>query len=728
MKFIPSHALQNDIAPTRRTFLKMTAGVAGSGFLLGLNLPSAAKADNHAAAKDMFTPFIKVLATGQVVVLNKHQDMGQGNSTGLATLVADEMDAAIDQVATEFAPSAPEYKNLFFGVQGTGGSTAMANSFEQYRQAGATARAMFVAAAAKAWGVPRGEISVSQGVMSHPSGRSAGFGDFVEAASMQPVPQAPALKDPKDWIYIGKQFPRVDRETKSTGAVGLYTQDMQPENLLVAVLARPPRWGATVKSFDATETKKVKDVVDVVQVPQGIAVLAKSTWPAIKGRNLLDIEWDFSKSENRSSDQLFDEYRKIGETPGLVAETRGDANTAIAGAARELELTYEFPYLAHATMEPMNAVVQFDGSKATVWTGSQLQTVDHNVTAAILGLPPEQVNIVTLWAGGSFGRRAVPNSDYVAEAATIAKAWGKPQPIKLVWTREDDMTGGYYRPMYVHRVSLGLDDKGGLAGWRHRIIGQSITAGTPFEAAMVHEGIDHTSIEGIAQNSYDLKNFQVELHSPKTGVPVLWWRSVGHTHTAYVMETLIDILAKKAGEDPVAYRRALIKDDPRKLAVLDLVAEKADWGGALPEGRYRGVAVHKSFNTYVAQIAEISMNDGTVKVEKVWCAVDCGIPINPDNVVAQMEGGIGYGLSAILRNEITLTEGEVDQTNFDTYNPLRMEDMLDIEVFVTPSDAAPTGAGEPGTPPIGPAVANAVFAATGTMPTKLPFSRTGLSA
>lgn len=731
MKYFIADALKDHFAapaPTRRTFLKMSASATGAAFLLGLNLPSTARADDHGAAKNMFTPFVKVMEDGTVVVLNKHQDMGQGNSTGLATLVAEEMDVSMDQVTTEFAPSAPEYNNLFFGAQGTGGSTAIANSFEQYRQAGATARAMFVAAAAQSWGVPAGEITVERGVISHSSGKSGGFGDFVDAASRQPVPEAPTLKNPADWIYIGKHVPRLDRIKKSTGGIGLYTQDMQPENYLVAVVAHPPRWGATVESFDATETKKVKGVVDVIQVPQGIAVLATSTWPAIKGRDQLSVTWDFSKSENRSSEQLFEDYRAIAETTGPVAETRGDAYAAIAGASREMEFTYEFPYLAHATMEPMNAVVQFDGTRATVWTGAQFQTVDHNITAAIFGVPLENVDIVTLWAGGSFGRRAVPNSDYIAEAATIAKAWGKPQPIKLVWTREDDMTGGYYRPMYVHKVKLGLDDQGNIAGWLHRIVGQSIVTGTALESAIVHNGIDHTSVEGVTDNSYNIENFQAELHTTKTGVPVLWWRSVGHTHTAYVMETMVDIVAKETGKDPLALRRELIKDDPRKLNVLNLVAEKANWGSPVEGGRYRGIAVHKSFNTYVAEVAEISMTDGTVKVEKVWCVVDCGIAVNPDNVVAQMEGGIGYGLSAILRNEITLTDGEVDQTNFDSYNPLRIEDMPEVEVHVVASDEAPTGAGEPGTPPVGPAVANAIFAATGTMPTILPFSRTGLSS
>lgn len=716
--------------PTRRTFLKMTAGAAAGGFLIGLNLPSAARADGTAAgaAKDMFTPFIKVMPDGQVIVLDKHLDMGQGNATGLATLVAEEMDASIEQVSAEFAPAAPAYFNLFFGVQGTGGSTAIANSFMQYREAGASARAMFVAAAAAAWKVPASEITIKNGVISHASGKSGGFSEFVEAAAKQPVPEKPAVKDPKDWVYIGKAFPRVDNKLKSTGAVDTYTMDFQPDGLVVAVIARPPKWGAVVKSFDASEAKKVNGVIDVIQIPRGIAVLAQSTWPAIKGRDALNITWDDSAAEKRSSDQLFTEYRNLADKPGMPADVLGDTDTAMASAAKTLEMTYEFPYLAHAAMEPMDVAIQFNGTHATIWAGSQFQTIDQQVAATVLGIPPENVTVNTLWAGGSFGRRATADSHVAAEAASIAKAWGKQLPIKVVWTREDDMTGGYYRPMYVHKVKLGLDGSGNQVAWQHRIVGQSILSGTPFESVMVKDGVDETSVEGTAHTDYDLKNLRVELHSPKVGVPPLWWRSVGNTHTAYVMETVLDVIAKESGRDPLDLRRELLKGSPRLLNVLNVVAEKADWGKKPAEGRYRGIAVHKSFNSYVAEVAEIALEDGEVKVKKVWCAVDCGIAVNPDVIAAQMQGGIGYGLGAVLRNEITLNDGVVDQTNFDTYTPLRMEDMPEVEVHVVASAEAPTGVGEPGTPPIGPAVANAVFAATGTMPTILPFSRTGLSS
>lgn len=457
-------------------------------------------------------------------------------------------------------------------------------------------------------------------------------------------------------------------------------------------------------------------------------MLATATWPAIKGRDALEIDWDVSAAENRGTDQLLAEYRALAETPGAVARNEGDADAGLAGAAKTVSAEYVFPYLAHAPMEPLDVTVHLEADKATFWTGSQLQTVDQNVAAAILGLDPTSVFINTTWAGGSFGRRAIANSHYVAEAAMIAKAWGRPQPIKVVWTREDDIKGGYYRPAYVHRVEAGIDADGNIAGWRHRIVGQSIMTGTAFESFAVHDGVDHSSVEGISDTTYQVPNMHVDLHSPAAGVPVLWWRSVGHTHTAYAMETMMDELAHAAGRDPVEFRLAYLKGDARLAGVLKLAAEKAGWDSPVAQGRHRGVAVHKSFSSYVAEVAEVSMrDDGTVKVEKVVCAVDCGVPINPDNIASQMQGGIGYGLGAILRNEVTLTDGEVDQANFDTYEPIRITDMPDIEVHIVASSEAPTGVGEPGTPPIGPAVANAIFAATGQRVRELPLMKHGLA-
>ena len=720
-------------APTRRGFLKLSVG-AGAGLAVGVSLPlvpGTATASTEAAPA--FNPFVEIMDDGTVRVVIKHLDKGQGPATGLATLVADELDASWDQMSVRFAPAnAALYNNLHWGeVQGTGGSSAIANAFEQYRQAGATARSMLLSAAAEEWGVPAEELTVEAGVISHASGKSGGFGAFAGKAAELPVPEDVTLKAPEDWVYIGKSFPRLDSKMKSEGAVGVYGMDQQMDDMLVATLAVSPKFGGVVQSFDAEAAKAVRGVVDVIQVPQGVAVLATSTWPAIKARDLLDIQWDFSNAETRSSGDILEQYLKLADEPGAPVKAVGDAEAGIAGAESVIEATYQFPFLAHAPMEPIDITVLFDGETATFWTGSQVQTLDQNVAAQVLGIDPAKVTIETLWAGGSFGRRAIYNAHYAAEAAAIGKTWfetsGKAQPIKLVYTREDDIRGGYYRPAYVHKVRAGVTADGKLAGWHHRIVGQSILKGTIFEAMLVKDGIDHTSVEGIEDTTYALDNFAVELNTTDVQVPGLWWRAVGHTHTAYAMETTVDQLAKAAGQDPVAFRRELLSEDPRKLGVLNLVAEKSGWGEPVPEGRARGVAVHKSFNTYVAEVVEISQSDdGMIKVEKVWCAVDCGIAVNPDNIASQMEGGIGYGLGAILRNEITLTEGEVDQGNFDTYEPLRIEDMPDIEVHIVPSTEPPTGVGEPGTPPIGPAVANAIFAATGSMPTKLPLSQEGL--
>ncbi|NBN80351.1 molybdopterin-dependent oxidoreductase [Microvirga tunisiensis] len=718
-------------APSRRTFLKLTAGAAG-GLLLALKLPGQ-KALAAASSDTLAQPFVHIRADNTIVVLSKHLDKGQGIATGLATLVADELDAAWEQVSVEFAPANAElYKNLFFGMQGTGGSTAIANSFQQYRQAGATARAMLVAAAAKAWGVPAAEISVSSGTLSHASGKSATFGEMAGAAAAQSVPQDVVLKTPDQWVYIGKSFPRVDTRSKITGAVGAYGIDQRFDNMLVAVLARPPRFGSKVASVDDTAARAVAGVVDVITVPSGVAVLATGTWAAMQGRDALTITWDDSAAEMRSTDAMEAELAELVGKPGLKAHGHGDAAAAMAKAARVIEAEYQFPYLAHAPMEPLDITVLFDGSSATFWTGAQFQTIDQMVAGQVLGLTPDKVAINTLWAGGSFGRRAQPDSHYFAEAALIAKArhaaGHAAQHIKIVWTREDDIRGGYYRPMMRHKVRVGLDGTGNLLAWEHRIAGKSIMIGTAMEPFVVKNGVDETMVEGISGTTYALPAFALEVHATKTPVPVLWWRAVGHTHTAYVMETMIDRLAREAGQDPVAYRMALLKDDPRRLGVLKLAAEKAGWGTPLPEGRHRGVAVHTSFNSHVAEIAEISFrDDGTVKVEKVVCAVDCGIPVNPDTIRAQVEGAIGYGLGAVLRNEITFTDGMVDQSNFDTYQPLRLTDMPQIEVHIVPSTEAPTGIGEPGTPPVGPAVANAIAAARGEWVTTLPLSRSGLA-
>jgi isoquinoline 1-oxidoreductase beta subunit len=713
--------------PTRRAFLKLSAGAVG-GLLIGAVIPNKGLADTASGA--VATPFVHITPDNRVIVLSKHLDKGQGTATGLATLVAEELDAAAEQVEVEFAPSNPEvYKNLLFGIQGTGGSTAMANSFDQYRQAGAVVRAMIVAAAASEWGLPASEIKITDGVVSGGS-NSATFGALSALAAAQEPPTDVTLKSPQDWVYIGKGFPRVELPMKTRGSVGLFGMDVQPDGGLVAVTARPPRFGATLASVDATEALALDGVEAVLEIPQGVVVIASNTWIAMQGRDALALDWVEGSGETRGTDALLAEFRASLDEPGLPSHPRGDAAAKLAQAAQVIEAEYVFPYLAHAPMEPLDMTVLYDGQSATFWGGSQIQTVDHGTAAAVLGLEFAQITINTRWGGGSFGRRATPDGHLTAEAAMIGKAWldagNAARPIKLVYSREDDIRGGYYRPMAVHRVRAGLDAEGNISGWEHRVVSQSIFTGTAFESFTVKEGVDHSTVEGISDTTYAIPDMHVDVHHPAVGVPTLWWRSVGHTHTAYVMETMMDELAMAAGRDPIEFRLAYLTGDARLAGVLQLAAEKA--GAAGPEGTHRGIAVHKSFNSYVAEIADVRLrDDGTVKVEKVTCGVDCGVPINPDNITAQVEGALGYGLSAILREEITMVDGEVEQANFPDYTPLRITDMPEVEVHIVRSDAAPTGIGEPGTPPIGPAVANAVFRATGTRIRELPFTRHGLA-
>lgn len=713
--------------PSRRTFLKLSAGAVG-GLLIGAVIPHKGLANTASGA--VATPFVHITPDNRVIVLSKHLDKGQGTATGLATLVAEELDTTAEQVEVEFAPSNPEvYKNLLFGVQGTGGSTAMANSFDQYRQAGAVVRAMIVAAAASEWGLPASEITITNGLVSGGS-NSATFGALSALAAAQEPPTEVTLKSPQDWVYIGKGFPRVELPMKTRGSVGLFGMDVQPDGGLVAVTARPPRFGATLASVDATEALALDGVEAVLEIPQGVVVIASNTWIAMQGRDALTLDWVEGSGETRGTDALLAEFRASLDEPGLPSHPRGDAAAKLAQAAQVIEAEYVFPYLAHAPMEPLDMTVLYDGQSATFWGGSQIQTVDHGTAAAVLGLEFAQIMINTRWGGGSFGRRATPDGHLTAEAAMIGKAWldagNAARPIKLVYSREDDIRGGYYRPMAVHRVRAGLDAEGNISGWEHRVVSQSIFTGTAFESFTVKDGVDHSTVEGISDTTYAIPDMHVDVHHPAVGVPTLWWRSVGHTHTAYVMETMMDELAVAAGRDPIEFRLAYLTGDARLAGVLQLAAEKA--GAAGPEGTHRGIAVHKSFNSYVAEIADVRLrDDGTVKVEKVTCGVDCGVPINPDNIIAQVEGALGYGLSAILREEITMVDGEVEQANFPDYTPLRITDMPEVEVHIVRSDAAPTGIGEPGTPPIGPAVANAVFRATGTRIRQLPFTRHGLA-
>jgi isoquinoline 1-oxidoreductase beta subunit len=535
------------------------------------------------------------------------------------------------------------------------------------------------------------------------------------------VPSEVKLKDPKNWIYIGKQVPRIDSVAKTTGAAR-YALDVKRPGMLTAVVARSPRFGGAVKSFDASGAKAVDGVVDAVSIGSGVAVLARDTWSAIKGREALKVEWDDSKAEVRSTDAMLADYRKLAESPGVPAVRRGDTVATLKNASKVVEAEFTFPYLAHAPMEPLNGTIEVkaDGS-VELWLGSQFQTIEQATVAAVLGLKPEQVKLNTMWAGGSFGRRATPNADYVLEMALIAKATSGRAPIHLVWTREDDIRGGRYRPMVLHKVRAGLDASGNIAAWDHHLVAQSFITGTAFEPMLVKEGVDQLAIEGTADMPYQVENLSVDWHQASSPVTTLWWRSVGHTHTAQVVEVMMDVLANEARRDAVEFRLSLLKDHPRHADVLKLAAEKGGWGEKLPVGHGRGIAVHESFRSFVAMVADVTVKDGAIKVDRVVAAVDCGIAVNPDVIRAQVEGGVGYALGAALRNKITLTDGVVDQSNFDSYEPLRISDMPSVEVHIIGSTAPPTGIGEPGVPPVAPAVSNAIFAASGKRLYSLPW-------
>ncbi len=717
---------------SRRDFL-----IASGGLALGFHLPQALAQSGPGRAlgadpATAFEPnaFIRIAPDNTVTVIVKHLEMGQGTYTGLPTLVAEELDADWSQIRAEGAPAdAKRYNNLAWGeMQGTGGSSALANSYEQLRKAGATARAMLVAAAAEKWQLPASEIQVGRGIVSS-AGRQATFGELAADAAKQPVPADVKLKDAKDFVLIGKAATRTDAPAKSNGTA-IFTQDVKLPGMLTAVVLHPPRFGAKLKSFDAAAAKQVKGVEQVVPfstpVTNGVAVLAKDYWSAKKGRDALVADWDESAAFRLGTPEIMAEYKRLATTPGASARKDGDVDAALKGAARIVEAAYEFPYLAHASMEPMNCVVRLDGEGCEIWNGEQFQTPDQAAVAKLLGLEPAQVRIHQLYAGGSFGRRANPQSDYLLEAAAIAKATNGSAPVKLVWGREDDTRAGQYRPMYYHTLKAGLDAQGNLVAWKHVIVGQSILTGTLFEAFLVKDGVDGSSVEGASNLPYAIPNLTVELHTPKIGVPVQWWRAVGSTHTAFATECFLDEIAREARMDPFELRRSLLGKHPRHKAVLELAAQKAGWGTPTA-GITRGIAVHESFNTYVAQVVELSGEPSALKIERVVCAVDCGVAVNPNVIAMQMESGIGYGLSAALTGAITLKDGIVEQSNFHDYPVLRMNQMPKVEVHIVPSQEKPTGVGEPGTPVIAPALANAILAMQGKPIRVLPMSTQGVT-
>ncbi|WP_371765119.1 molybdopterin cofactor-binding domain-containing protein [Massilia sp.] len=688
-------------AVTRRGFLKSAGGLV-LGFMLPVPGRAAAPAPNA---------FLHIAPDDTVTVMVDRLEFGQGVHTALPMLIAEELDADWSRVRAELAPAGDAYKDPLFGIQMTGSSISVAHSFTHYREIGARARAMLVAAAAERWQVAPASCTTSSGTVIGPGGRKARYGELADAAMKLPVPATVTLKDAKDFQRIGKPTGRLDARAKSSGKQQ-FGIDFSLPGMKVAMVARPPVFGARVRSLDAARARAMQGVIDVVEVAagsggRGVAVIADGYWQAKQGRDALVIDWDLSAVDKLDSGRQLRDYRALAATP--------------APAATSISAVYEFPYLAHAPMEPVNCVVDLHADRCSVWAGVQFQTFDQTAVAAAAGLKLTQVTLHTMMSGGGFGRRGVTTSDDLVEAVNVAKAYGR-GPVKIIWSREDDIKGGYYRPAHVHKVDIGLDGKGDVVAWNHVIVGQAISAGTPFESVLIENGVDSTTTEGIAE-AYALP-VKLTVHHPKANVPVLWWRGSASNHTAFVMETLVDEVAHAAGADPVAYRRKLLGDKrPRHLAALDLAVQKSGYGKKqLAEGRAWGVAVHGMSGSVVAYVVEASVEQGVPKLHKVTAGVHCNLAVNPLSIEAQVQGAVLAALGTTLPGAaITFRDGVVEQGNFDDYTVARLPDMPHVDVFIVPSTEPPTGMGEPGLPPLAPAFANAIFQLTGKRLRKLPF-------
>jgi len=707
----------------RREFLKFSLA-AGGGLLIGFSLPGADMfATAQAQSTTVFMPnaFLRIGTDDRVTVIVNHSEMGQGVYTALPMLLAEELDADWNKIGFESAPVDPKYNHPVFGMQITGGSSSVWSAFEQYRKAGAAARGMLIAAAAQQWNVNPATLRTDSGAVFDGTNRKLTYGQLAEAAAKLTPPAEVTLKDPKTFKLIGKPVKRLDTSEKINGKA-VFGLDVKMPGMLTAVVARPPIFGATMKSFDDSRARTMPGVRKIAAVPSGVAVIADSFWQAKMAREALHVDWDDSAMRTFSTNQMMQQFREQAKSPGTNVRREGDPDAAFAQAAKKIEAVYEVPYLPHAMMEPLNCAVDLRADTCEIWTGTQFQTVDRANAAKIAGLPPEKVQIHTTYLGGGFGRRANPQSDFVVEAVHVAKVAGA--PVKVVWTREDDMQGGWYRPAFLHAIAGSIDSNGNPVSWRSRLVGQSIFAGTMFEAMMKGKEYDPASVEGVDDLPYAIPNLAVESHKADVKVPVQWWRSVGHSHTGFATECFIDELAVLAQKDPYQFRRALLPKHPRHLAVLDLAAQKAGWGKPLPKGRARGIAVHFAFESYNAQVAEVSVDDGKIRVHRIVSAVDCGRYVNPGIIAAQLEGGAIFGASAALFQEFTFENGRLQQTNFHTFPMMRMNECPEIETHIVENNEKSGGIGEPGVPCTAPAIANAVFAATGKRIRKLPIRMT----
>jgi isoquinoline 1-oxidoreductase beta subunit len=721
----PALKRENDLTLNRRSFIQVTTAAAG-GLLVSLYLPSITSAQQPPAPK-VYPPaaFINIATDGKINITVNRLEFGQGVQTSLPMVLADELDADWSQVTAELAPAADVYKDPLFGMQMVGGSGSIAHSFEQYRELGAKTRAMLVAAAADRWQVAANQCRTEKSIVYGPNNRSARYAELATDAARKPVPDKVALKNASDFRLIGKPVKRLDSPAKCDGSQK-FGLDLDLPGMKIAVVAHPPVFGAKVKTVDDGQARALAGVRDVFEIPlekgTGVAVVADRFWTAKQARDLLKIDWDLTGLERPDTAELRAKYKQLATTTGNVAATRGDEKALDRiPQTNRIVAEYEFPYLAHAPMEPLNATVNFQGDKAEAWVPSQFQTMDQMIIAQVLGLKPDQVTFHTEFAGGGFGRRATTDSHVPKEAAVIAKRF-RDTPIKLIWTREDDVRGGYYRPMHAHRIEIGIGPDGLPSAWRHVIVGQSLLAGTPF-AMMVKNGVDETAVEGTADTSYNIPNFHVSVHHPTVNVPVLWWRSVGHTHNAFVMETLIDELATRARVDPIAYRKKLLKADAKKLhSVLDLLDQQSTWRKDLSAGRAVGISCHESFETAVACAVEVSIENKRPKIHRATVAVNCGLAVNPLSVESQFQGGLGFGvLQLMAQGAITLKDGRVEQRNFDGYTPAYIIDAPSaVDVHIVPSTEPPTGCGEPPVPVISPAVVNALAKLTGKRYRTLP--------
>jgi isoquinoline 1-oxidoreductase subunit beta len=689
----------------RRSFLKAGAATAG-GLFIGFHLPESSKLEAATTSAVKMNAFIHV-GSDDIVTFSIHKsEMGQGPVTSLSQLLAEELDCDWKQVRTEFAPVDPAYGPL----QGTFGSMSIRTCWDPLRKAGASARDMLLDAAAQKWGVAKSQLRTENGyVINTANNARATYGSLADAAGKLQAPAKVAVKDPKDFHLIGTSPKRLDTPLKVNGTAP-FGLDAKVPGMVYAVVARCPVFGGKVASFDATKTKAVPGVKDVVQISRGVAVIADNTWSAMEGRRALQVQYDEGKNANLSSASIRELFVNLAAKPGAVARNDGDVGAALAGGAKKLEAVYEVPYLSHAPMEPMNCTADVRADSAEVWVSTQIQTAAMGTTAKITGLHPDKIQIHTMYLGGGFGRRG--GDDFVGEAVEISKAIGK--PVKLTWSREDDMQHDLYRPASYAKFSAAIDKDGWPVAWDTRVVCGSFGG--------LRNGVDRTSVEGIIDLEYAIPNFHVDYHPPDVDIPVTYWRSVGFSQNTFFSESFLDELAAATGKDPVAFRRKLLSDpkSQRLLGVLNLAADKAGWGKPLPAGHAHGIAVVNNIGSYNAQVAEVSVEKGKLRVHRVVCAVDCGHVVNPAGVEQQIQSGIVYGLSAAMKGAITIERGRVVQGNFNHYDVLRIDEMPVVEVHIVPSQAAPGGIGEASTPTIIPAVANAIYAATGKRLRKLP--------